>query len=122
MLREKAQAAPTARPKVPMRRRGADRLVVVMKARNRAGAKGGGSARLIWANWFTGRSPSFCGRRQPSCDGTSRMRRESQVRICERLGVKFPEIAELFQCQRPSRVGGVELLRLQEKRFGQGSI
>ncbi len=32
MLREKAQAATTARPKVPMRRRGADCLVVVMKA------------------------------------------------------------------------------------------
>src|SRR6202045_4607375 len=29
MLREKAQAAPTARPKVPMRRRGADCPVVV---------------------------------------------------------------------------------------------
>src|ERR1700730_15477274 len=29
MAREKAQAAPTARPKVPMRRRGADCLVVV---------------------------------------------------------------------------------------------
>jgi hypothetical protein len=32
----------------------------------------------------------FTGRRQPSCDGTSRMTRECQVRICERLGVKFP--------------------------------
>src|ERR1700732_2025967 len=31
MLREKAQAAPTARPKVPMRRRGADCPVVVLK-------------------------------------------------------------------------------------------
>jgi hypothetical protein len=31
----------------------------------------------------------FNGRRQPSCDGTSRMTRECQVRICERLGVKF---------------------------------
>ena len=30
------------------------------------------------------------GRRQPSCDGTSRMMREYQVRICERLGVTFP--------------------------------
>ena len=30
------------------------------------------------------------GERQPSRDGTSRMRRESQVRICERLGVKSP--------------------------------
>ena len=37
-----------------------------------------------------GRSPSFNGRRQPSCGGTSRMMREYQVRICERLGVKFP--------------------------------
>ena len=32
----------------------------------------------------------FNGRRQPSCDGTSRMTRECQVRFCERLGVKFP--------------------------------
>ena len=32
----------------------------------------------------------FNGRRQPSCDGTSRMTRECQVRICERLGVQFP--------------------------------
>jgi hypothetical protein len=32
----------------------------------------------------------FGGRRQPSCDGTSRMMREYQVWICERLGVKFP--------------------------------
>ena len=32
----------------------------------------------------------FNGRRQPSCGGTSRMTRECQVRICERLGVQFP--------------------------------
>ena len=32
----------------------------------------------------------FNGRRQPPCGGTSRMTRECQVRICERLGVKFP--------------------------------
>src|SRR5215831_19535711 len=32
----------------------------------------------------------FNGRRQPSNDGTSRMTRECQVRLCERLGVKFP--------------------------------
>jgi hypothetical protein len=30
------------------------------------------------------------GRRQSSCDGTSRMNREIHVRICEKLGVKFP--------------------------------
>ena len=44
----------------------------------------------FWANRFAGKSPSFNGRRQPSRDGTSRMSREAQVRICERLGVKFP--------------------------------
>jgi hypothetical protein len=37
-----------------------------------------------------GRNPIINGRRRPSCDGTSRMTRECQVRICERLGVKFP--------------------------------
>jgi hypothetical protein len=37
-----------------------------------------------------GRNPTFNGRRQPSCGGTSRMTRGCQVRICERLGVKFP--------------------------------
>ena len=37
-----------------------------------------------------GGAPSFSARRQPSCDGTSRMMREYQVRTCERLGVEFP--------------------------------
>ena len=32
----------------------------------------------------------FDGRRQLSVGGTSRMKRESHVRICERRGVKFP--------------------------------
>jgi hypothetical protein len=38
----------------------------------------------------TGGTWSINGRRQPSNGGTSRMTRECQVRICERLGVKFP--------------------------------
>ena len=38
----------------------------------------------------TGGAPILNGRRQPSRGGTSRMTRECQVRICERLGVKFP--------------------------------
>src|SRR5712691_10115454 len=37
------------------------------------------------------------GRRQPSRGGTSRMMREYQVRICERLGVKLP--GPTRQCQ-----------------------
>src|SRR5260370_26410663 len=43
-----------------------------------------------------GRSPIFNGRRQPSSGGTSRMMREYQVRICERLGVKFPGSTRQF--------------------------
>ncbi len=39
---------------------------------------------------YAGRSPLFSGRRQPSCDGMSRMMREYHVRFCEGLGVKFP--------------------------------
>jgi len=38
----------------------------------------------------TGGAPILDGRRRPSFGGTSRMTRECQVRICERLGVKFP--------------------------------
>jgi hypothetical protein len=45
MPRKKAQAAPTARPKVPMRRRGADCPIVVMKRGNARGAKGAGHRR-----------------------------------------------------------------------------
>ena len=37
-----------------------------------------------------GRSLMLNGRRQPSCDGTSRMMREHHVRFCEGLGVKSP--------------------------------
>src|SRR6516165_6691453 len=89
MLREKAQAAQTPRPKVPMRRRGADCSVLVMKRGNARGAKGAGYRHWLGSTG-NGRNPMFNGRRQPSCGGTSRMMREYQVRICERLGVKFP--------------------------------
>src|ERR1700731_4470026 len=51
MPREKAQAAPTARPKVLMRRRGADCPVVVLKRGNARGAKGAGHRRWERANW-----------------------------------------------------------------------
>ena len=45
----------------------------------------------IWiGSTGNGRNPIINGRRQPSCDGTSRMNREVHVRICERLGVKCP--------------------------------
>src|ERR1700724_994119 len=89
MLREKAQAAPTARPKVLMRRRGADCPVVV---RHRLSwSEGGGSSPLSLGQLAVpGGARRLSGRRQPSRGGTSRMMREYLVRICERLGVKFP--------------------------------
>src|SRR5260370_20176101 len=92
--REKAQAATTARLKVPMRRLGADCFVVVMKRGNARGAKGAGHRHLLGSTGVgstdDGRNPMSNGRWQPSRGGTSRMTRECQVRICERLGVKFP--------------------------------
>ena len=89
MLREKAQAATTARPKVPVRRLGADCSVVASKLCNARGAKGAGH-RHWRGSTGNGRNPKFNGRRQPSCGGTSRMTRECHVRFCERLGVQFP--------------------------------
>src|SRR5450755_1832938 len=85
MPREKAQAAPTARPKVLMRRRGADCPVVVLKRGNARGAKGAGHRRWERANWQQ-EELQF----STEGGGTSRTTRECQVRICERLGVKFP--------------------------------
>ena len=79
-----------ARPKVPMGQSGADRPIVVMKRGNARGAKGVGHSRRCWVNGRPEEPSFFAGRRQPSLSGTSRMRRESHVRICERLGVKFP--------------------------------
>src|SRR6516162_6542194 len=79
MPREKAQAAKTARPKVPMRRLGADCFVVALKRGNARGAKGAGHRHWLGSTG-NGRNPVTNGRRQPSSDGTSRMNREVHVR------------------------------------------
>src|SRR5665647_3578892 len=79
MPREKVQAAPTARPKVPMRRRGADCLVIALKRGNARGAKGAGHRHWLGSTG-NGRNPMINGRRHPSCGGTSRMNREVHVR------------------------------------------
>ena len=48
--------------------------------------------RATHGGWANGKpeEPNYTGRRQPSESGTSRMNREVHVRICERLGVRFP--------------------------------
>ena len=46
-------------------------------------------------NWQQEEPVGFDGRRQLSLGGTSRMSREAHVRICERLGVKFPGATRL---------------------------
>src|SRR6516164_7141387 len=74
MLREKAQVAQTARPKVPMRRRGADCSVLVMKRGNARGAKGAGH-RHCFGSTGNGRNPMINGRRQsPGLLGKTRIR------------------------------------------------
>src|SRR5260370_41992940 len=50
MPREKAQVVQTARPKVPMRRLGADCFVVLLKRGNARGAKGAGHRHLARVN------------------------------------------------------------------------
>jgi hypothetical protein len=74
---------------IPMRRGGTDCFVVALKRGNARGAKEAGHRHWIGST-SNGRSPIISGRRQPSSDGMSRMNREVHVRICERLGVRFP--------------------------------
>ena len=77
---ESTSGDPT-RPRVPMNRSGAHCFVRAMKRGNARGAKGSGHPRQDGVNG------------QPEellVGGTSRMTREGHVRICGRLGVKFP--------------------------------
>ena len=113
MLREKAQAAQPARPKVPMRRRGADCSVLAMKRGNARRAKGAGHRHWVGPTG-NGRSLIISGRRQPSRDGTSRMNREVHVRICERLGVRFP--GPTRQSRRGRAKGSPALSAMPRKR------
>src|SRR6266849_5180372 len=68
MPREKTQAAPTARLKVPTRRRGADCLVVATKRGNARGAKGAGHRHWIGSTG-NGRNRIISGRRSAQGSG-----------------------------------------------------
>ena len=81
---------------------------LVMKRGIARGAKGAGHRRWIGST-DNGRSPIISGRRQPSCDGTSRMNREVHVRIRERLGVKFPGPTRQYQTSATLQDGDCDL-------------
>ena len=63
----------------------------------------------------------FNGRRQPSRGGTSRMTRECQVRICERLGVKFPGPTRLVSRASPVQTAVRNCTRDEGRSFEAGS-
>src|SRR6516225_281141 len=68
----KGTSSEPARPKVPMRRAGADCSVIARKRGNARGAKGAGHRRWERANWQQ-EEPSFLdGRRRSSCCTASR--------------------------------------------------
>src|SRR5258707_1619038 len=66
----------------------------------------------------TGGARTFSGRRQPSRGGTSRMMREYHVRICERLGVKFPGSTRHFETKSDAcHCAYIGLILLQKLTF-----
>ena len=77
----------------------------------------------IWiGSTGNGRNPIANGRRQPSCDGTSRMNSEVHVRICERLGVKCPgltlAIASVERCRHVGFTTRTYRCEATNRRFG----
>jgi hypothetical protein len=100
----KGTGGSSARPNVPMRPSGADCSIVALRRGNSRGAKGvGHPPRDRKGSTGNRRNSLILGdRRQPSMGGTSRISREAYVRICERLGVRFPG-ATRRQCWRATR-------------------
>src|SRR5215471_6948738 len=86
----------TTRPKIPRRRPGADGSVRAMKRGNARGAKGAGHLRRVGVKGQPEELSNSAEAGRLPRGGTSRMRRESHVRICERLGVKFPGATRLL--------------------------
>ena len=86
----KGTSGDPTRLKVLMHRSGAHCLVVAMKRGNSRGAKGAGHPRQDGVNGQPEELLVLAEAGRLPRGGTSRMRREFHVRICERLGVKFP--------------------------------
>ncbi len=79
----KGASGSPVRPKVPMRRSGADGFVGARKRGNARGAKGVGHRGGSGSTGHRRNPPMLDGRRQLSTGGTSRMTRECPVRFCE---------------------------------------
>jgi hypothetical protein len=67
-------------------------------------------------NWQQEEPADFDGRRQLSKGGTSRMSREAQVRICERLGAKFPGPTRQQPTEALERPNSVQYPYLRDQR------
>src|SRR5215469_11274195 len=89
MIKEKAQVNHT-RPKVRMHRSGAHCFVRARKRGNARGAKGAGHPRRVGVNGQPDELLVLAEAGRLPRGGTSRMNREIHVRICGRLGAKFP--------------------------------
>src|SRR5215472_9537371 len=111
----KSPSGSTVRLKVPRRQPGADCSVVAEKRGNSRGAKGAGHRRRDrTVNRKRDEPTRLGGRRQPSLGGTSRMNREVHVRICERLGVKFPGATRQPAPERERKTTWKEFLSRQQ--------
>jgi|ERR1700757_1463408 hypothetical protein len=86
----KGTSGENTRPNVPMHRSGAHCFVRAMKRGNARGAKGAGHLRRVGVNGKPKELLVLAEAGRLPRGGTSRMNREVHVRICERLGVKFP--------------------------------
>jgi hypothetical protein len=78
------------RLKVPMHQPGSHCSIVARKRSNVRGAKGAGHPRRAGVNGKPEELLALAEGGSLPRGGTSRMNREVHVRICERLGVKFP--------------------------------
>jgi hypothetical protein len=99
-----------------MHRSGAHCFVRAMKRGNARGAKGAGHLRRVGVNGQPDELLVLAEADRLPWGGTSRMKRELHVRICERLGVKFPGPTRQFP--GPTLPGhGMALCRMFNRAF-----
>src|ERR1700739_4659622 len=117
----KGASGSPVRPKVLIRRAGADCPVVAMKRAMPVERRGQAIRVMInLANWQQ-EEPTGCGGgRQLSLDGTSRVTGDCHARFCERLGVQFPG-ATRRKCTEASGSFRVSECSLAKQTVGHGA-